>query len=162
MKEQQQGLSVDEAMKKAAFYCSYQERCHKEVVNKLKSLGMFPQAIDHIMVYLIQNNYLNEERFARSFARGKHRMSHWGKNRILQELKFRDISDYSIKKAMQEVDEEDYEAHFHSIAEIKWNSLKDKVLNNKKRKFMDYLIRKGYEYDLIIKKLNELIKNEPV
>lgn len=160
MKEQQQGLSVEEAMKKAAYFCSYQERCHKEVLNKLKNLGMFQQAIDHIMVYLIENNYLNEERFARSFARGKHRMSHWGKNRIVQELKLRDISDYAIKKALKEVDKENYEEHFHQVAEKKWQTLNDSILNNKKRKFMDYLIRKGYEYDLIIKKLNELIKNE--
>ncbi|MDN3705599.1 regulatory protein RecX [Myroides ceti] len=160
MKEQQQGLSVEEAMKKAAYFCSYQERCHKEVLNKLKNLGMFQQAIDHIMVYLIENNYLNEERFARSFARGKHRMSHWGKNRIVQELKLRDISDYAIKKALKEVEEENYEEHFHQVAEKKWQTLNDSILNNKKRKFMDYLIRKGYEYDLIIKKLNELIKNE--
>lgn len=147
-------------MKKAAYFCSYQERCHKEVLNKLKNLGMFQQAIDHIMVYLIENNYLNEERFARSFARGKHRMSHWGKNRIVQELKLRDISDYAIKKALKEVDKENYEEHFHQVAEKKWQTLNDSILNNKKRKFMDYLIRKGYEYDLIIKKLNELIKNE--
>ena len=160
MKEQQQGLSVEEAMKKAAYFCSYQERCHKEVLNKLKNLGMYQQAIDHIMVYLIENNYLNEERFARSFARGKHRMSHWGKNRIVQELKLRDISDYAIKKALEEVEEENYEEHFHQVAEKKWRTLNDSILNNKKRKFMDYLIRKGYEYDLIIKKLNELIKNE--
>lgn len=160
MKEQQQGLSVEEAMKKAAYFCSYQERCHKEVLNKLKNLGMFQQAIDHIMVYLIENNYLNEERFARSFARGKHRMSHWGKNRIVQELKLRDISDYAIKKALKEVEEENYEEHFHQVAEKKWQTSNDSILNNKKRKFMDYLIRKGYEYDLIIKKLNELIKNE--
>jgi len=160
LKEQQQGLSVEEAMKKAAYFCSYQERCHKEVLNKLKNLGMFQQAIDHIMVYLIENNYLNEERFARSFARGKHRMSHWGKNRIVQELKLRDISDYAIKKALKEVEEENYEEHFHQVAEKKWQTLNDSILNNKKRKFMDYLIRKGYEYDLIIKKLNELIKNE--
>jgi len=158
LKEPQQGLSVDEAMKKAAYYCSYQERCHKEVLAKLKNLGMFQQAIDHIMVYLIENNYLNEERFARSFARGKHRMSNWGKNRIIQELKMREISDYAIKQALKEIEAEDYESNFETVAERKWHSLSDSVLNNKKRKCMDYLIRKGFEYELIIKKINELAR----
>ena len=89
-------FTVEEAKKKLEYYCSYQERCHDEVVTKLKSLGMIPQAIDHIIVHLIEHNFLNEERFACSFARGKHQIKHWGKIRITNELKFRSISKYNI------------------------------------------------------------------
>ncbi len=91
-------LTVAEAQQKLEHYCAYQERCHQEVVNKLQELGMIPAAIDAIISSLIQNNYLNEMRFAQSFARGKFRIKKWGKNRILRELKLRNISNYNIKK----------------------------------------------------------------
>src|SRR5690606_20498848 len=93
-------LSVDEALKKLEYYCSYQDRCYKEVVARLKALGMYETAIDHIIQQLVKNNFLNEERFAQSFARGKHRIKGWGKRRIEQELKFREISAYNIKTAL--------------------------------------------------------------
>ncbi|HUH25549.1 MAG TPA: RecX family transcriptional regulator, partial [Flavobacterium sp.] len=109
----QQGLSIDEAIKKLEYYCSYQDRCYKEVISKLKSLGMFQTAIDHILNHLVENNYLNEERFAKSFARGKHKFKGWGKYRIEQELKFRDISAYNIKTALKEI-ETDYLSNFYS------------------------------------------------
>ena len=82
-------LTLSEARLKLEYYCSYQERCHLEVVDKLKQLGMTKPEVDELVVHLIQNDFLNEERFARAFARGKHRIKSWGKIRIVNELKQR-------------------------------------------------------------------------
>ena len=124
------GLSVNDAIKKLEYYCSYQDRCYKEVISKLKSLGMYQTAIDHILNHLAENNFLNEERFAKSFARGKHKFKYWGKHRIVQELKFRDISTYNIKNALKEI-ESDYLGNFYTLADKKWQSIysyNDKLL----------------------------------
>ena len=89
--------SVQEATKKLESYCAYQDRCHKEVESKLRAMGMIPEAKDQIIGHLIKENYLNEERFSKSFARGKFRIKKWGKNRIVNELKQRQITKYNIK-----------------------------------------------------------------
>lgn len=104
------GYTVQEAKHKLEQFCAYQERCHKEVEEKLRGgMRMIPQAIDQIIVHLIEENYLNEERFAQSFARGKFNIKKWGgKNRIVQELKMRRISPYNIKAALKEIDEDIY------------------------------------------------------
>lgn len=149
------GLSVNEAIKKLEYYCSYQDRCYKEVITKLKSLGMFQTAIDHILDHLVENNFLNEERFAKSFARGKHKFKFWGKRRIEQELKFRDIPSYNIKTALKEI-ETDYLSNFYTLAEKKWLTINENSLEKKKRKWIDYLMRKGYESQLIFDYLKEL------
>ena len=148
--------TVAEATRKLEFYCSYQERCHMEVVEKLKSMRMIPQVIDSIVVHLIENNFLNEERFASSFARGKHHIKKWGKIRIVNELKFRNISKYNIDCALKEITTEEYNATFHELAEKHWNSITEKNLQKKKKKFCDFLVRKGYESHLIFEKLNDL------
>ena len=148
--------TVEEASKKQEYYCSYQERCHEEVVSKLKSLGMIPQAIDHIIVHLIEQNFLNEERFACSFARGKHQIKHWGKIRITNELKFRSISRYNIEKALKEIPHETYIENFHLLAEKQWDIIKEQNILRKKKKFCDYLLRKGWESNLVFDKANEM------
>ena len=148
--------TVEEASKKLEYYCSYQERCHEEVVSKLKSLGMIPQAIDHIIVHLIEQNFLNEERFACSFARGKHQIKHWGKIRITNELKFRSISRYNIEKALKEIPHETYIENFHLLAEKQWDIIKEQNILRKKKKFCDYLLRKGWESNLVFDKANEM------
>lgn len=150
-----QGISVNDAIKKLEYYCSYQDRCYKEVTMKLKSLGMFQTAIDHILDHLVANNFLNEERFAKSFARGKHKFKYWGKRRIEQELKFRDISSYNIKTALKEI-ESDYLSNFYALAERKWQNITEPSLDKKKRKWVDFLIRKGYESNLIFDFLKDL------
>lgn len=149
-------FTVDEAKRKLEYYCSYQERCHYEVVEKLRGMNMIPQVIDTIVVHLIENNFLNEERFAQSFARGKHNIKKWGKIRIVNELKFRNISKYNIEKALKEITPEDYLNTFHELAERQWDSITEKNPQKKKRKFCDYLLRKGFESHLIFEKLNEL------
>ena len=107
--------SLNEAKKKLENFCSYQERCHKEVKEKLKELGMIQSASQEIIAQLIQEDYLNETRFAKSFARGKFRIKKWGKNRILKEFKLRKISDYNIKVGMQELTDSEYENTFYKL-----------------------------------------------
>ncbi|RTY90872.1 RecX family transcriptional regulator [Flavobacterium sp. GT3R68] len=149
--------TVAEARNKLEHYCAYQERCHGEVIEKLKSLNMIPQAIDLIVVHLIDNNYLNEERFACSFARGKHHIKHWGKVRIVNELKFRKISQYNINTALKEITPEEYAATFHALAEKQWETIKERSLPKKKKKFCDFLLRKGFESNLVYDKVNKLV-----
>lgn len=115
---------------------------------------------ESILIHLIENNYINEERFAKSFARGKHNYKYWGRNRIKNELKFRNISSKIIEIAIQEIDSESYIEIFHDIAEKNWESIKERKGPKKNKKFVDFLLRKGFENDLIYDKLNELNKKE--
>ena len=150
--------TLKEAQLKLEYYCSYQERCHQEVVQKCYDLGMQSNEIDVIVVHLLQHNFLNEERFARSFARGKHRIKAWGKVRIVNELKQRQISSPNIKCALTEISEEEYEATFEILAEKHWNSITERKGQKKNKKFCDYLLRKGWESNLVYEKLKELEK----
>ncbi|RDI08605.1 regulatory protein RecX [Flavobacterium sp. AG291] len=149
----QKSYTVEEAKRKMEHYCAYQERCHDEVVLKLKSLNMIPQAIDVIVVHLLDNNYLNEERFACSFARGKFRIKHWGKRRITNELKTRNISRYNIERALKEIPEGEYLDAFHELADKQWEITRESNIQKKKKKVMDYLLRKGYESNLVQEKI---------
>ena len=153
---QKTNFTLTEGTKKLEYYCSYQERCHNEVVDKLKSLQMTSSEIDEIVVHLINHNFLNEERFACSFARGEHNIKYWGKIRIVNELKFRNISKYNIDKALKEIPQEVYLTNFHTLAERNWESIKESNLNKKKKKFCDFLLRKGFESNLIFEKLKEV------
>ena len=150
--------TVDEAKKKLEHYCAYQERCHQEVVNKLKGMKMIPQAIDVILFHLIQHNYLNEERFAKTYVRGKLRFKKWGVRRLTSELKKKDISKININQALTEIDDKEYVEIFNDLAEKRLNSIKEKDKYKKKRKLADYLLYRGWEFDLVYNKVNELIK----
>lgn len=148
--------SLKEAIQKAEHFCSYQERCHEEVGTKLRAMKMDSDEIDQIMVHLITENFLNEERFACSFARGKHRMKHWGKIRITNELKFKKIAAALIKKALQEISPEEYLDTFHSLANRHWESMREENALKKRKKFCDFLLRKGFESNLVYDKVKEL------
>lgn len=121
---------------------------------------MQQQASDHIIAHLIAENYLNEERFSIAFARGKHRIKHWGKIRIERELKWREISTYNIKKALKLLNEEDYFSNFDTLSSKKWLEIREKDLRKKQQKWTAYWMRKGFENNLIYDKLNELIRDE--
>ncbi|MFK2818914.1 regulatory protein RecX [Flavobacteriaceae sp. LMIT009] len=149
--------TVDEAKKKLEHYCAYQERCHQEVVNKLRGMKMIPQAIDVILVHLIQHNYLNEERFAKTYVRGKLRFKKWGKRRLTSELKKKDISKININQALTEIDNTEYVEIFNDLAEKRLNSLKEKDKYQKKRKLAYYLLYRGWETYMVYDKVNELI-----
>lgn len=148
--------TVEEAKRKLEAFCAYQERYHKEVVEKLQKMRMIPLAIDEIVVHLIQNGFLNEERFAKSFARGKFRYKKWGKVRIKQELKYRGLSVYIIQSALQEIDDEEYIEVFDALAEKKQAEIKEKNIYKAKRKLADYLLYRGWESDLVYNKISEL------
>ena len=149
-------LSLQDILTKMEYYCSYQERCYKEVEEKLFFYRVSSIEKEKILIHLIENNYINEERFAKSFTRGKHNYKGWGKLRIKNELKFRNISSKIIELALQEIDEEKYMNHFSSLAEKHWLSLKEKKGPKKNKKFVDYFLRRGYESHLIYDKLQEL------
>jgi regulatory protein len=148
-------LTVKEAQLKLEYYCSYQDRCHQEVVQKCYDLGMNSDEVDAIVVHLLQNNFLNEERFARSFARGKHRIKWWGKIRIVNELKQRHVSAPIIKLALTEISESAYHETLDKVAEKQWESIRETNVQKKKKKFCDFLLRKGWESNLVYEKLKE-------
>ena len=149
--------TVDEATRKLEHYCAYQERCHQEVTRKLRSMQMIPMAIDHIIGHLIQHNYLNEERFARSFARGKFRQKYWGRNRIERELKAREVSKYNIKAAMQELPQEEYTQHLYILAQKKLQQIRETHPMKKRKKLADYLLYRGWETHLVYDTVKDLI-----
>jgi len=152
--------TIEEATRTLEGYCSYQERCHQEVAGKLRSMRMIPQAIDQIIVHLIEHDYLDETRFSTEFARGKFRIKKWGKNRIKNELHKREISRYNIKKAISELDQQEYVHTFHQLAEKKWASLQTvKNTNLKKRKLADFLLYRGWESALVYDKIYELARS---
>ena len=153
----QKSHTLSEATKKLEHYCAYQERCHKEVRNKLREMRMIPEAIDLIIVHLIQHNFLNEERFAQAYVRGKFRIKKWGKNRLVRELKFRDISKYSIDSALKEIDLEDYYNTLDELVKKQIESIKENNSYKKKKKIADYLLYRGWESQLIYDKINELL-----
>ncbi|WP_179343212.1 regulatory protein RecX [Winogradskyella ursingii] len=153
----QKTYTVDEAQKKLENYCAYQERCHKEVRSKLREMRMIPQAIDQIIVHLIHHNYLNEGRFAKAFVRGKFRIKKWGKNRLVRELKFREISKYSIDQALSEIDLDDYYKTLDELTKKRISQIKEKNIYKKKKKVADYLLYRGWESHLIYEKLNEYL-----
>ncbi len=149
--------SLKEATKKLEGYCAYQERCHKEVVNKLRDMRMIPEAIDQIVVHLIENDYLNEERFAKSFARGKFSIKKWGRKRITSELKQRGISRFNIKTALKEIDEVAYLETFDKLADKRLAQITENNQLKRRKKLADYLFYRGWESDLVYKKIMELV-----
>ncbi|MCM4150612.1 RecX family transcriptional regulator [Arenibacter sp. N53] len=155
----QNSYSVDEATKKLEGYCAYQDRCHKEVISKLRTMHMIPEAIDVIVGHLIKENFLNEERFARSFARGKFNIKKWGKNRIENELKFREISKYNIRLAMEEIEPTKYLKTFNSIAKKRLAEIREKDLQKRRKKLADYLLYRGWESGMVYEKVYELVPN---
>jgi|TARA_R110000744_G_scaffold100475_2_gene193807 regulatory protein len=152
--------SVDEATKKLEGYCAYQDRCHKEVISKLKEMHMIPQAIELIVGHLIQDNFLNEERFARSFARGKFKIKKWGKNRIVNELKHREISKYNISLALEEIESKEYLKTFNTLAKKRLAEIREKDLQKRRKKLADYLLYRGWESGMVYEKVYDLVPNK--
>lgn len=147
------------ALEKLRKYCVYQDRCHKEVRSKLLKLEVYGDELEEVINALIAEDFLNEERFARSFARGKFRIKRWGRIKIKNELKKRHISDYCIRKGMEEIDDVDYEETIQFL--IKKHALFSKADNYKnKKKIIESLQRKGFEYEFINKALNNCISNK--
>ena len=159
MKQQpKKTYTLQEATAKMEHFCAYQERCHKEVVEKLRSMHMISKAIDVIVVHLIQHNFLNEARFAKTYVSGKFRIKAWGRDRLTHELKQRAISKVNINQALATISEAEYIGVFNDLAEKKALSLKDRDVLRKKLKFTEYFRYRGWEWHLVYVKANELFK----
>lgn len=148
------------AIQKLKQYCAYQERSHYEVQQKLWELGVRRAEHDEIVSTLIEEDYLNEERFAKAFAGGKFRMKDWGRKKIYHALKEKRVSEYNIKKAMKEIDDEDYKNVLRELAEKKYALLKGQQYLIRKKKTMDYLMQKGFEADLVTRAVNDLVEKK--
>jgi regulatory protein len=143
-------LTKEQALLKLKHYCAYQERSHSEVKEKLYNLGVWKKDHDEIIATLIEENYLNEERFAIAFAGGKFRIKQWGRVKIKYELKQKQVSDYCIRKALNQIEEEVYQQVLDKLAKEKYASLKSEQYLVRKKKTMDHLIRRGFETELVI------------
>ena len=154
---QNQKSTPAQALPKLKHFCSYQERCHAEVKEKLYGMGLWKKDVETIVSRLIEEDYLNEERFARQFAGGKFRMKQWGKVKIRFALKQKQVSEYCISKAMTEINDENYHSALKKILQKKAVALKgEKNTLVKKRKLLDHLLQKGYERELVMNLINDL------
>lgn len=140
---------LDKARDVIRKFCAYQERSQKQVRERLRKMGLIDEAVDLLISEVIQENYLNEERFARAFVRGKHGIKGWGRKRLERELKHHEVSAYILRKAMEEIDEEAYDEKLETLASKKWEETKEPNRFNKGKKVVDFLIRRGYESDAV-------------
>lgn len=131
-------------------YCAYQERSQQEVRDKLYDMGLHKDDVENIITELIDNNFLNEERFAITYARGKFRIKHWGKIKIKQHLKQKKVGDYCIKKALALIDPNDYEKTIIQLVEKKNRELKEKDAYIKKQKVIRFVVSRGFETDIVL------------
>jgi len=139
----------EEAKRALEHYCVYQDRCHKEVEEKLSKMRLIPEIIEIVITHLIAENFLNETRFSQSYARGKFRIKKWGKNSIVRELKFRRITDYNIKIALKEIEPSEYTETLDTLILKKIETIHEDNHFKKRKKIVDYLLRKGFESPLI-------------
>jgi regulatory protein len=138
-----------EAILKAANFCAYQERCHQEVLAKLQEWGIYGDEAAELILFLIENNYLNEERFAKAFAGGKFRVKKWGRTKIKRELKLRQISDFCIGVGLKEIDPDDYLMTLQAVLQKQIDKSKIKHPMLLKQKVFQYAMQRGYESDII-------------
>ncbi|WP_018613050.1 regulatory protein RecX [Segetibacter koreensis] len=148
-------LTKEQALQKIKHYCSYQERCHREVKDKLYSFGLRKNEVEELVSQLIENNYLNEERFAIQFAGGKFRMKQWGRKKIQYELQQKGVNSFIIKIALKELEEKKYLETLQKLAAAKWKALQDENKLVRQSKTNAYLLQKGYEQGVI----SDVLKN---
>jgi regulatory protein len=151
-------FTPEQAFAKVKHYCAYQERSHAEVKEKLYSFRLRKVDVETILSRLIEENYLNEARFAKQFTGGKFRMKQWGRVKIIYELKQKKVSPYNIKEALAEIDEEEYKRVLKKLAEAKWNSLKKDQHIIRHSKTQQYLLQKGYEPYLVKEAISAIRK----
>ena len=154
------GYIDDATYRKAAAFCAYQERSQQEVRDKLYTLKVQRDDIENIIAKLVQENFINEERFAIQLTNGKFRIKHWGKVKITQALKFHKITPYCIKKALQQIPDDDYIRSLNQVIEKKRNTIPGKLTPLKARKLAHFVQSKGYESELIWKILKAQEKIE--
>jgi regulatory protein len=146
--------TFDEIKLKLVNYCVYQDRCHSEIEQKMRDFLLIPEAKDEIFLYLIKENYLNEERFTRSYIRGKFYIKNWGRNKIKMNLKQKGITEKLISKCMDEIDADDYEKTVNKIYQDYFSKQKGLKEYQKKSKTIKYLMSKGFEYEVVLDVIN--------
>lgn len=152
----QNRLNKEQGLDKIKYFCAYQERCHLEVKEKLYGYGLRKNDVEEIIGYLIENNFLNEERFAKLFAGSKFRVKQWGRKKIQYELKQKGISTYLVNLSLKEIDEDDYCDALFKLAEKKWKSLKGQQYLVRQSKTFNFLLQKGYETAYINKAISQI------
>src|ERR1019366_4871891 len=145
-----------QALIKAQLSCAYQERCQQEMRDKLYEWGLYSDAVENIIVDLINNNFLNEERFAKTYAGGKFRIKKWGRIKIKIELKKRNISEYCINKAMQEIPDKEYITTIKQLIAKKSKEIKGVKLQVRNYKVAQHVIYKGFEGNLVWGEIKEM------
>ncbi len=144
-----------DALRQAASFCAYQERTVQEVRQKLNAWDVSEEDTEAILARLIQDGYLSEERFAKSFSRGKFRTRHWGKIKIEMEMRRKGLGETDRKNALEEIDQTEYHDSLKSLLAKKDASLKDTDPRVRKQKLLRYALSKGYESGLVWKVLGE-------
>jgi len=157
MEKKRNRLNKEDALEALKKYCAYQERSHNEVRTRLLEYQVYGDDLEDIMAELISEDFLNEERFAKTYARGKFRMKKWGKMKILQELKRRNISDYCIRKAMKEIPLDEYESTLFTLLEKKNSFINTKNIFERRKKLTAFAQSKGYEFEWINRVMNEIL-----
>lgn len=145
---------------KLRHYCAYQERCHSEVREKCYELGLRGEEMEEAIAHLVEENFLNEERFARAYAGGKFRMQQWGRKKISMVLKQKQVSPYCIKKGLEEIDETDYRNTLLALAEKKYQQLHGEQYLKRQYKTMQFLLQRGFEQELAREAIEQIAKKE--
>lgn len=159
--ELSKSYTLKEAIQKIEQYCAYQDRCYKEVREKLYQMRLNAQEQDQVLVHLAEHKFLDEERFAKSFVRGKFNYKNWGRNKLRFELKFREISPYNINKALEEIDSDKYLEVLDKIARKRKADTSERNVYKLKKKITDYLLYRGWESNLVYDKIEEIfLENE--
>jgi len=151
---EKKSYTFEEIKQKLVNYCVYQDRCHSEIEQKMRDFLLIPEAKDEIFLYLIKENYLNEERFTRSYIRGKFYIKHWGRTKIKMNLKQKGITEKLISKCMDEIDADDYEKTVNKIYQDYFSKQKGLKEYQRKSKVIKHLMSKGFEYDVILDVIN--------
>lgn len=136
-------------------FCTLQDRCQFDVIQKMKEWGLLELTQDHVLEILITDKYIDEERYAQSFCRGKFRIKKWGRMKITSELRKKQISNICINKGLKEIEDKEYEILLNNLLEKKNNSLKDKNHFARKKKIASFLIQRGFEGNLVWDKIRE-------
>jgi regulatory protein len=147
---------INIAIERIKNYCALQDRCQWDVIQKLREWGLQQATKDHILEILITNKFIDEERFSTSFCRGKFRIKNWGKRKIVNELRRKQISSICINTGLKEIDEKEYDLVLEKLFYQKERSIKDKNQFIRKTKIANFLIQRGFENNLVWDKIREL------
>jgi regulatory protein len=151
---------MEESVEKLSNFCAYQERCQWEVRRKLFEKGIHGNDSESLILEMVNAGFINEERYARAFARGKFKLKKWGRTRIRRELKMREISPKSIEIGLSEIDPVEYYDVLLVQAERQWEKIAEKELYKKRFKIGQYLMGRGFEQDLVKEAIEEVSKED--